>query len=44
MKNINLDLIVVSPLRRALKTADIIFNNHTSNPPIIVDPLFREIF
>lgn len=43
MKDIDLDLIIVSPLRRALKTCQIIFQNHKSNAPVIVDPAFREV-
>lgn len=43
IKNIPVDLVIVSPLRRALKTCDIIFDGHPSNPPVIVDPTFREI-
>lgn len=41
MKNVNIDLIIVSPLRRALKTCHLIFDGHKDNPPIIVNPLFR---
>lgn len=43
MKDIDLDLIIVSPLRRALMTCEIIFENHKSNAPVIVDPAFREV-
>ena len=43
MKNIDIDLIIVSPLRRALMTCQLIFENHQSNAPVIVDPAFREI-
>lgn len=43
MSKIPIDLVIVSPLRRALKTCDIIFADHPSNPPVIVDPTFREI-
>lgn len=43
MKDIDLDLIIVSPMRRALATCDRVFKGHKSNAPIIVDPLFREI-
>ena len=41
MKEVDLELIIVSPLRRALKTCEIVFENHKSNAPIIVDPAFR---
>lgn len=44
MKNIDLDMIVVSPMRRALSTCELVFKDHKSKAPIIVDPLFREIF
>jgi broad specificity phosphatase PhoE len=44
MKNVNLDLIIVSPMRRALSTCALIFKEHKSKAPIIVDPFFREIF
>ena len=43
MKNIQVDLVIVSPLRRALKTCEIVFNGHSSNAPVIVDPSFREV-
>ena len=41
MKNIHIDLIIVSPLRRALKTCHLVFDAHKDNPPVIVDPSFR---
>ena len=43
MKDIDIDLIIVSPLRRALMTCELIFENHKSNAPVIVDPAFREV-
>lgn len=43
MKEIDVDLIIVSPLRRALITCELIFENHKSNAPVIVDPAFREV-
>jgi broad specificity phosphatase PhoE len=44
MAEIEVDLVIVSPLRRALHTCDIIFKNHKCKPPIIVEPCFRELF
>lgn len=44
MANLPVDLVVVSPLRRALSTCALVFRDHENNPPIIVDPMFREIF
>lgn len=44
MKNENIDLVLVSPLRRTLQTCDIIFRNHKSKPKIIVDPVLRQCF
>lgn len=44
MKDIDLDLILVSPLRRALSTCARVFKDHKSKAPVIVDPIFREIF
>jgi broad specificity phosphatase PhoE len=41
MKDIDVDLIIVSPLRRALRTCNIVFESHKSNAPVIVDPAFR---
>jgi broad specificity phosphatase PhoE len=43
MKDKDIDLIIVSPLRRALKTCHLVFDGHKSNPPVIVDPSFREV-
>ena len=43
MAKIHVDLVIVSPLRRALKTCDIVFADHPSSPPVIVDPTFREV-
>jgi broad specificity phosphatase PhoE len=40
---IDVDLVLVSPLRRALHTCSIVFEKHKSNAPIIVEPAFREI-
>ena len=40
---IDVDLVIVSPLRRALSTCHEVFKEHKSSPPIIVDPTFREI-
>lgn len=44
MKDISVDLVIVSPLRRALTTCELVFEGHKSKAPIIVDPMFREIF
>lgn len=41
MKDISVDLVIVSPLRRALTTCELVFKDHKSNAPIIVDPMFR---
>jgi|LakMenEpi03Aug12_release.lakeMendotaPanAssembly.Ray.scaffolds.fasta_scaffold569283_1 hypothetical protein len=41
MNNIDLDLIIVSPMKRALSTCAQVFKDHKSNAPIIVDPIFR---
>jgi|JI9StandDraft_2_1071091.scaffolds.fasta_scaffold607071_1 broad specificity phosphatase PhoE len=41
MENIPVDIVIVSPLRRALETCHHIFKDHPSKPQIIVDPLFR---
>ena len=35
-------VVLVSPLRRALQTCDIIFKDHPSKPMIIVEPLLTE--
>ena len=43
MAEIDVDLVIVSPMRRALATCDIIFEGHKNKPPIIVEPAFREI-
>lgn len=43
MKDVEVDLIIVSPMRRALSTCSIIFEGHKSKAPIIVEPSFREI-
>lgn len=44
MKDLNVDLVIVSPMRRALMTCEEVFKGHKSNPMIIVDPAFREIY
>lgn len=36
-------MVLVSPMRRALHTCHIIFENHPSHPKVIVEPAFREI-
>ena len=43
MKNVEVDVVLVSPMRRALHTCDIIFKDHPSKAKIIVEPEFREI-
>ena len=43
MKDIDVDIILVSPMRRALRTCSIIFQGHKSKAEIIVEPSFREI-
>lgn len=43
MKNTEVDVILVSPLRRALHTCSIIFEGHKSKAQVIVEPAFREI-
>lgn len=40
--SLNLKTIVVSPLRRALRTAKILFENHPDSPRIIVHPALTE--
>ena len=44
MGKIEIDIVIVSPMRRALQTCDIVFSKHQNKPPIIVDPDVREIF
>ena len=39
----DIGLVYVSPLRRALETCELIFNNHKGSPKIVVNPLFREV-
>jgi bisphosphoglycerate-dependent phosphoglycerate mutase len=39
----DVDVVIVSPMRRALRTCQIIFENHKSKPVIFVEPSFREI-
>lgn len=43
MAGIHVDVVIVSPLRRALETCWEIFKDHPSKPQIVVDPLFKEI-
>ena len=43
MKGLKVDLIIVSPLRRAIMTCYQVFKGHKSNAPVMVDPTFREI-
>jgi broad specificity phosphatase PhoE len=39
----NIELIVVSPLRRALQTAMLLFPPSTHNVPFLITPMHREI-
>ena len=41
MADKKIDIVFVSPLRRALETCWEIFKDHPSKPQIIVDPLFK---
>jgi phosphohistidine phosphatase SixA len=41
MKYIPVNLVLVSPMRRALETCKIIFKDHPSKPKIVVDPNVR---
>ena len=41
MKDIDVDLVIVSPLRRSITTCFQVFKGHKSNAPVIVDPIFR---
>jgi broad specificity phosphatase PhoE len=43
VKDLEVDIVLVSPMRRALRTCAIIFENHPSKAEIIVEPSFREI-
>ena len=43
MEGKHVDIVIVSPLRRALETCWHIFKDHPSKPQIIVDPLYKEI-
>lgn len=38
-----IDVVFVSPLRRALQTAKLIFGDHPSNPKFLVEPCIKEI-
>ncbi|EGR29140.1 phosphoglycerate mutase, putative [Ichthyophthirius multifiliis] len=42
-ENLNIGIVLVSPLRRALETCKEIFKNHKNKPKVIVNPLFREM-
>lgn len=41
LEAVPVDVVIVSPLRRALETCHHMFKDHPSKPKIIVDPLFR---
>jgi broad specificity phosphatase PhoE len=41
LKDQEFDVILVSPLRRALHTCSIIFEGHQSKAPVIIEPAFR---
>lgn len=43
MREIEVDIVLVSPMRRALHTCAIVFEGHPSKAEIIVEPCFREI-
>ena len=43
MKDVDVDVVIVSPMRRALRTCHIIFKEHKSKAKVIVEPAFREI-
>jgi broad specificity phosphatase PhoE len=43
MADINIDAVIVSPVRRTLQTCSIIFEGHRSNPQVFVEPYFRTI-
>ena len=43
MEELDVEVVLVSPMRRALRTCDIIFKGHHSKAEIIVEPSFREI-
>lgn len=43
MAELDVDIILVSPLRRALQTCSVIFEGHKSKAQIVVEPAFREI-
>jgi broad specificity phosphatase PhoE len=42
IRDLPIELVVVSPLTRALQTASRLFADHPARPPIIVHPLARE--
>jgi len=43
MKDVEVDVVIVSPMRRALRTCHIIFEGHKSKAKVVVEPAFREI-
>ena len=43
MAEVDVDIVLVSPMRRALRTCSIIFEGHKSKAAVIVEPSFREI-
>jgi len=43
LKNINVGLVVTSPLRRSMETAHIIFKDHKDKPRIVVWPIIKEM-
>lgn len=43
-KELDIELVLVSPMRRALRTATLIFENHPSKPKLLALPMIREIF
>ena len=41
MEDVDVDVVVVSPMRRTLMTCDLIFREHKNKPMIKVDPSIR---
>jgi Histidine phosphatase superfamily (branch 1) len=44
VEELDIDLVLVSPMRRALRTASLIFENHPKKPKLLALPMIREIF
>jgi len=43
VQNLNIKIVIVSPLKRALQTCYETFKDHINKPKIIVLPVFREM-